>query len=62
MNAAAAKEAEEAEKARVRKDRSESTTPKPSGPGPSSALSSRIKDMTSRPGVEDANRGKKVRV
>lgn len=58
--AAAAKEAEEAERARVRKDRSESTTPKPTGP--SSALSNRLKDMTNRPAVGDANRGKKVKV
>jgi hypothetical protein len=53
----AAKEAEEAEQARIRKERSESTTP-----GPSSGLSSRIKEMAKKTGVEDSTKGKRLRV
>lgn len=53
----AAKDAEEAEQARIRKERSESTTPGPSG----SALSARIKDMANKSGVE-SSKGKRVRV
>jgi hypothetical protein len=57
----AAKEAEEAEQARIRKERSESGSTTP-GPGSGGGLSSKIRDLVNRPGVASASKGKRVKV
>lgn len=54
-----AQEAKEKEaQARIRKERSGSTTP---GPSTGSGLSDKIKDMVHQSGVNDANKGKRLK-